>query len=103
MTLGHVALGDGDEAGEARFGGEQVVERRIEPRAAELIGEAVADREEVPLPVVQEAEMHFVEVRGGALGDARSCAPLAARPASSSACACASSRSAADSVSSAAA
>ena len=28
MPLGHVALGDRDEAGQARFGGEQVVERR---------------------------------------------------------------------------
>ena len=87
VLLGHVALGDRDEAGQPRFGREQVVERRIEPRAAELIGEAVADREELPLPVVEEAEMHFVEVGGGAIGERSIIAPPAARPASSSACA----------------
>ena len=39
-SFGHVALGDGDEAGEPRFRRQQVVERGIEPRAAELIGQA---------------------------------------------------------------
>ena len=66
VRLRHVALGDGEEAGEPRLGGEQVVERRIEPARVLGVGEAVADREQLPLRVEEEAEVHRVEERGGA-------------------------------------
>ena len=50
-----VALGDGDEAGEPRLGGEQVVAtaRRACPSAT-----AIADRQQLALRVEQEAEVH---------------------------------------------
>ena len=63
----HVALGDRDEAGQPRFGGEQVVVRRIEAARALGVGEPIADREQLPLRVEEEAEVHAVEE-----GDARS-------------------------------
>ena len=48
---GHVALGDRDEARQARLGGEQVVVARVEP----AVGDAVADREELAARVEEEA------------------------------------------------
>ena len=55
----HVVLGDRDEARQACLRRQQVVERRIEPPAVEL----VADREQLARRVVQEAEIHFGEER----------------------------------------
>ena len=44
VRLGQVALGDADEAGQARLRGEQIVERSVEPPGVGPIGEPVADR-----------------------------------------------------------
>ena len=63
VHLGHVALGDGEEAGQPRFGRQQIVVRRIEPAGALGVGEAVADREQLPLRIEQEPEVHRVEQR----------------------------------------
>ena len=71
VLLGDVAFRDRDEAGQPRLGCEQVIERGIEPRAAELIGEPIADRKQLALPVVEETEVHFVEVGRGAVGERR--------------------------------
>ena len=49
----HIALGDGEQAGQARFGGEQVVEARVEL----LLGDAKADVKQVALAVVQKSEI----------------------------------------------
>ena len=49
----HVALGDRQQAGQARLRGQQVVEAGVEL----LLGDAVADVEQVALAVVQEAEV----------------------------------------------
>ena len=51
---GHLAAGDGQEAGQARLGGQQVV---VAP-SSRPCGEVVADREQVPLRVVEEPEVH---------------------------------------------
>ena len=63
----HVALGDGEQAGQARLRGQQVVETGVEL----LLGHAVADVKEVPLAVVQEAEIgapgQLLEVGGQGL------------------------------------
>ena len=58
--LGHVALGDRDEAREPGFRRQQVVERGVEPPRPLGVGEPVADREDLPLPVVEEPEVHRV-------------------------------------------
>ena len=63
MVLRHVAFGDRDEAGEPRFRREQVVERGVEPARAVGVGEAIADREDAPAPVVEEVEPHAVGER----------------------------------------
>ena len=63
VHLRHVALGDRDEAGQARFRREQIVVRRIEPAGAVGIGEAVADREQLALRIEQKPEVHRVEER----------------------------------------
>ena len=64
VGLGHVALGDGEKAGQPRFGGEQVVVRRIAASRPLVVGEAIADGEQLPLRVVEESEVHAVEQRG---------------------------------------
>ena len=56
--LRHVALGDRDEARQARFRGQQVVERVVEPPRAVGVGEPVADREDPAAPVVEHVEPH---------------------------------------------
>ena len=61
----HVALGDREQAGQARFGGEQVVEAGVEL----LLGDAVADVEQVPLAVVQEREIGLPGERLAARGN----------------------------------
>ena len=63
MPLRHVAARDGKEARQARFRGEQVVVRRIEPARLFGVGQPVADREQLAGAVVQEAEMHLVGQR----------------------------------------
>ncbi len=58
--LRDVALGDGDEARQARFGGEQVVERVVEAPGTFGVGEPIADREDAAAPVVEHVEAHVV-------------------------------------------
>src|SRR5687768_10057337 len=70
MHLGHVTLGDGDEARETRFRSEQVIERSVHARRAHRVAKPVADREQAPPVVVEEAEVHLVEVRAGARREA---------------------------------
>src|SRR4051812_39942545 len=64
VFLRHVALGDRQEAGQARLGGQQIVERVVAP----LLGDTIADREEPPPVVVEKREVHrrdLSERRGG--------------------------------------
>ena len=49
-SCGQFSLGDGDEAAEARFGGEQVVVAGVEA----VVGDVVADAEEMAVFVVEE-------------------------------------------------
>ena len=64
MRLGHVALADGEEAGESRFGGEKVVARLVEVAAVCPVGQAVPEAEQLAAWVVQHPEVHAVEQRG---------------------------------------
>ena len=66
VVLRHVALGDGDEAGESRFRRQQIVERAV--RAAGTIGvrEPVADREDAPPAIVEKTKPHLVGQQRGA-------------------------------------
>ncbi len=67
VVLRHVALGDGDEAGEPRFRRQQIVERAVGAARTVGVGEPVADREDAPAAIVEEAEPHLVgEQRGAA-------------------------------------
>ena len=50
VLLRELALGDGDEAGQARLGGQQVVEAGVEP----VVADVVADRQQVAVAVVEE-------------------------------------------------
>ena len=43
VMLGHVAFGDGDEAGQPRFRRQQIVERGVQAAGAVCVGEAIAD------------------------------------------------------------
>jgi hypothetical protein len=52
-----IAAGDGDEAGETRLGGQEIVVIRLQA----AIGDAIADREKLAVGVQQEAEAHLVE------------------------------------------
>ena len=70
MRRRDVALGDGDEAGEPRLRREQIVTTRVEA----VIGNAVADREELPRRVEEKAELHRVEHRLRELGEGRKAA-----------------------------
>ena len=69
VLLRHLALRDREEAGDARLGGEQVVARDVEPPRPLGVGEAVADREQPALRVVEEAEVHLRDERLGARGE----------------------------------
>ena len=66
MRFGHVALRNRQEARQARFGREQVVERRIETARPLGVGQAVADGEQLSLGVVQKPEVDRREQRAGA-------------------------------------
>ena len=63
VVLRDVAFGDGDEARQPRFRGEQIVEGRVEPPRALRVRETVADREDAPSPVVEQTESHAVAQR----------------------------------------
>ena len=65
----HVALGDGDETAEAGFGGEEIVEGRVEPARPIAIGESEADREDPPVAIEEEAEVHVLHELLGAIGE----------------------------------
>ena len=66
VHLRHVALRDGNETGEPGFRREQVIVRGIEAGGAEGVGQTEANREQPALAVVQEREVHLVEVDRGA-------------------------------------
>ena len=57
MSGRQIAFGNGDEAGQPRFGGEEVVTARIE----RAVGYPVADRQELPIDVEQQTEFHRLE------------------------------------------
>ena len=59
--VGDVALGDGEEAGEPRLGGEQVVAALVEL----VLLDAVADRQQLALRGQQEGEVHLEGDRRG--------------------------------------
>ena len=63
VRLGHVALGDSEEAGKPRLGGQEVVVRRVEPAWTLGVGETIPDREQPALRFVQEREIHVIEQR----------------------------------------
>ena len=63
MVLRDVAFRDGDEAREAGFRCEQIVEGRVEPSRTLGVRETVADREDAPSPVVEQTEPHSVAQR----------------------------------------
>ena len=63
-----VALGDRQKAGQPRFGGQQVVVRRITTTRPLLVCETIANREELPLRVVKESEVHAIEQGDGSTG-----------------------------------
>ena len=56
---GDVALGDRDEAGQPRLGGEEVVPAGI----GAAVRDAVADREDLARGIEEEAELHLAEHR----------------------------------------
>src|SRR5262249_62029048 len=56
MRFRYVALCDGDEACEARLGGEQIVVRRVETAEAFSVRRAIADRQQPALTVVKQLE-----------------------------------------------
>jgi hypothetical protein len=58
VLLRQLALGDGDEAGEAGLGGEQVVVAGVDP----VVAHAVADRQQAALAVVEELDVEFGEL-----------------------------------------
>ena len=66
VRLGHIALRDGDEAGQARFGCQQIVVRRIETARAFGIRRAITDREEAARFVVEETGSSSVGENGRA-------------------------------------
>ena len=61
MHLRHLTLGDCDEARQARFGCEQIVERGIETAGPFAVGESIPDRKQASLPVVQKPEVDAVD------------------------------------------
>ena len=67
---GHVALGDGDEAREAGFRGQEIVGAAVEA----AVRDAVADREDLAGRVEEEAELHGLEELGGGARDAQEAA-----------------------------
>ena len=54
---GHIALGDGDETGQPRFRGQQIVEIGIE----RTVGAAIANGEQLPVLIEKEIERHRIE------------------------------------------
>ena len=69
VAVGDIALGDGDEAGQAGLGSQKVVVGRIETAGALGVREAIADGEDLALPVVEEGEAHAVDESEGARGE----------------------------------
>ena len=56
-SCGDLPDGDRDEAGQPRLGRQRVVVGAVEPP----VGDAVPDREQPPLAVEEEAELHFLD------------------------------------------
>src|SRR2546421_5300905 len=69
VAVGDIAFGDGDEAGQASLGSQKVVVGRIETTGALGVREAIADGEDLALPVVEEVEAHAVDESEGARGE----------------------------------
>ena len=65
-----VTLGDGDEACESRLRGQQIVTTRVEA----VVGNAIADREELPRRIEEKAKFHRVEHRLRELDESRKAA-----------------------------
>ena len=69
VALRHVALGDREEAREPRLRSEEIVEGAVQPARTVRVGQAVPDREELPVGPVQESEAHPVRQRRRAGGE----------------------------------
>ena len=69
VAVGDVALGDGDETGQAGLGSQKVVVGRFEPAWALGVCEAIAEGEDLALPLVEEVEAHAVDESEGARGE----------------------------------
>ena len=65
VARGHVALGDGEQAGQPRLGSEQVVAAGVEP----VVGQRIADRQQLALGVEQEREVHRQRHLAGLVGE----------------------------------
>ena len=72
VALRHVALGDGEEARQARLGGEQVVVGAVEATRPGGVGQSIADREQLARRSRRGGEVHPVRQRLCAAGRDRS-------------------------------
>ena len=75
MLLGHLVAGDGDEARQTRFGGEQVIVRGIQPARPFGIGQPKTDREHSPCTLVEKRPVHAVGEGVGALREIHQALP----------------------------
>ena len=57
MFARHIPLGNGDETGKPRLGGQHIVIARVEV----ALRHAVAEREQVAIRVIEKAKIHFTE------------------------------------------
>ena len=76
VGFGDVALGDREKARQPRFGGQQVVVRRIATTRPLVVRETIADGEQLPLRVVEESEVHAIEQGDGPTGQMVEMQPL---------------------------
>ena len=75
VVLRHVLLGDGQEAREPGLRGQEVVAGAVGAPRALGIREAVADREQLVLPVIEEPEVHLRDQGFGAGGESQEALP----------------------------
>ncbi len=68
VRLGELAARDGDEAREPRLRGQEIVVGDVQAAGALGVGEAIADRENPALRVVEEPEAHSLGEGGGPAG-----------------------------------
>jgi len=55
VPRGDIALGNGEQAGQSGFGGQQVVAAGVQA----VVGQAVTDRQQLALGVEQKGEVHI--------------------------------------------